>query len=53
MYLTEKGRSLIEGLFDRRERFDRRIGAVLSPEELVELRRMLGVLAEAAEDWGR
>ena len=53
MYLTEKGRSLIEGLSDRRVRFDRRIGAVLSPKELGELRRMLGVLAEAAEDWGR
>jgi MarR family transcriptional regulator, organic hydroperoxide resistance regulator len=53
MYLTEKGRGLIEGLSGRRERFDRRIGAVLSPEELEELRRMLGVLAEAAEDWGR
>ena len=53
MYLTEKGRGLIEGLSDRRERFDQRIGAVLSPEELEELRRMLGVLAESAEDWGR
>jgi MarR family transcriptional regulator, organic hydroperoxide resistance regulator len=53
MYLTNKGRGLIEGLFGRRERFDRRIGAVLSPEELGELRRMLGVLAEATEDWGR
>jgi DNA-binding MarR family transcriptional regulator len=53
MYLTGKGRSLIEGLSDRRERFDRRVGAVLSPEELSELRRMLGRLAEAAEDWGR
>ena len=53
MYLTEKGRGLIEGLFGRRERFDRRIGALLSPKELEELRRMLGMLAEAAEDWGR
>jgi hypothetical protein len=26
---------------------------VLSREELGELRRMLGALAEAAEDWGR
>ena len=47
MYLTEKGRDLVEGLSDRRERFDRRISAVLSPEELKELRRILGVLAEA------
>ena len=53
MYLTDKGRGLIEGFSGRRERFDRRIGAVLSPEELGELRRMLGALAEAAEDWGR
>jgi DNA-binding MarR family transcriptional regulator len=53
MYLTGKGRSLIEGLSDRRERFDRRVGAVVSPEELSELRRMLGRLAEAAEYWGR
>jgi MarR family transcriptional regulator, organic hydroperoxide resistance regulator len=53
MYLTNKGRGLIEDLSDRRERFDRRIGAVLSPEELGELRRMLGELAEVAEDWGR
>jgi DNA-binding MarR family transcriptional regulator len=53
MYLTEKGRGLIEGLSDRGERFDQRIGAVLSPEELGELRRMLGALAEAAEEWGR
>ncbi len=50
LYLTEKGRDLVEGLSERRERFDRRIGAVLSPEELKELRRMLGVLAEAMQD---
>ena len=53
MYLTEKGRGLFEELSDRRERFDRRVGAVLSPEELKELRRMLGALAESAQDWGR
>jgi DNA-binding MarR family transcriptional regulator len=53
MYLTKKGRGLIESLSERRERFDLRVGAVLSPEELGELRRMLGMLAEAAEDWGR
>jgi DNA-binding MarR family transcriptional regulator len=50
LYLIEKGRDLVEGLSERRERFDRRIGAVLSPEELKELRRMLGVLAEAMQD---
>jgi DNA-binding MarR family transcriptional regulator len=53
MYLTEKGRGLFEDLSDRRETFDRRVGAVLSPEELKELRRMLGALAESAQDWGR
>src|SRR5918994_4809658 len=31
MYLTEKGQGLIEDLSDRRERFDRRVGAVSSP----------------------
>jgi DNA-binding MarR family transcriptional regulator len=53
MYLTEKGRGMIEGLSDRRERFDRRISAVLSPEELEELRRVLGVLVEATKEGGR
>ncbi len=53
MYLTEKGRGEIEGLSGRRESFDRRISAVLSPEELEELRRVLGVLAEAMKEWGR
>ena len=53
MYLTQKGRSLIEDLSGRRERFDQRISTVLSPEELEELQRVLGVLAEAIEDWGR
>ena len=53
MYLTEKGWGMIEGLSDRRERFDRRISAVLSPEELEELRRVLGVLVEATKKGGR
>ena len=53
MYLTEKGWGMIEGLSDRRERFDRRISAVLSPEELEELRRVLGVLVEATKEGGR
>ena len=53
MYLTEKGWGMIEGLSDRRERFDRRISAVLSPEELEELRRVLGVLVEAMKEGGR
>ena len=53
MYLTGKGRGLIESLSNRRESFDHRVSSVLSPEELKELRRMLGVLAESAEEWGR
>jgi DNA-binding MarR family transcriptional regulator len=50
MFLTEKGRGLIEDLSEHRVRFDRRIGSMLSPEELTELRRMLGVLAENMKD---
>ena len=50
MFLTEKGRGLLEALSDRRERFDRRIAAMLDPEELKELRRMLGVLTENMKD---
>jgi DNA-binding MarR family transcriptional regulator len=53
MYLTEKGRGLIGGLSEHRVRFERRIHDVLSPEELEELRRMLGVLAEVMKDRGR
>ena len=47
MYLTERGRALIEDLYERRVSFEDRVQAVLSPEELEELRRMLGMLAEA------
>ena len=46
MFLTEKGKCLIEDLSEHRVRFDRQVAAMLSPEELTELRRMLGVLAE-------
>ena len=46
MFLTEKGRGLVEDLSEHRVKFDRQIGSMLSPEELTELRRMLGVLAE-------
>jgi DNA-binding MarR family transcriptional regulator len=46
MYLTEKGRGLVEDLYERRVRFERRIHGVLSLEEREELRRVLGVLAE-------
>ena len=46
MYLTEKGRGLVEDLYERRVRFERRIHGVLSFEEREALRRVLGVLAE-------
>ena len=47
MSLTEKGKGLIEDLSEHRVSFDRQIGTMLNPEELKELRRMLGVLAES------
>jgi DNA-binding MarR family transcriptional regulator len=50
MFLTESGRGLVEDLSEHRVRFDRRIAAMLSPEELTELRRMLGVLTENMKD---
>jgi DNA-binding MarR family transcriptional regulator len=50
MFLTEKGRGLVEDLSKHRVRFDRRIAAMLAPEELTELRRMLGVLAKNMKD---
>jgi MarR family transcriptional regulator, organic hydroperoxide resistance regulator len=50
MFLTEKGRGLVEDLCEHRVRFDRRVAAMLSLEELKELRRMLGVLAEGMKD---
>jgi len=50
MFLTEKGRGLIEDLSEHRVRFDRQIAAMLNPEELEELRRMLGVLTENMKD---
>ena len=53
MYLTEEGRRLIWGLYEQRARFERRIHDTFSPEELEELRRMLGVLAEVMKDQGR
>ncbi len=50
MFLTESGRGLVEDLSEHRVRFDRRIAAMLSPKELTELRRMLGVLTENMKD---
>src|ERR687885_1510584 len=46
MYLTEKGRVLVEDLYERHARFERRIHGMLSLEEREELRRVLGGLAE-------
>jgi DNA-binding MarR family transcriptional regulator len=48
--LTEKGRRLIEGLYEHHVRFERRIRSLLSAEELADLRRVLGVLAEEMKD---
>jgi DNA-binding MarR family transcriptional regulator len=50
MFLTEKGRGLVQDLSEHRVRFDRRIAALLVPEELTELRRILGVLAKNMKD---
>jgi DNA-binding MarR family transcriptional regulator len=50
MYMTEEGRDLIGDLYEHQVRFERRIHEVLSPEEFEELRRMLGVLADAMKD---
>ena len=50
MSLTKKGRGLIEDLSEHRVRFDRQVAAMLGPEELTELRRMLGVLTENMKD---
>ena len=46
MYLSDEGRGLIEDLSEHRARFDRQIAAMLNPDELKELRRMLGVVAK-------
>lgn len=50
MYLTRKGRTKMGQLPRLRERFRERINGVLSHEELEELRRMLGLLAESMKD---
>ncbi len=50
MFLTKKGKRLVEDLSEHRESFDRRIATLLSPGELKELRRMLGVVAEGMKD---
>jgi DNA-binding MarR family transcriptional regulator len=50
MFLTEKGRGLVEHLHQYRVSFDRRIATMLSVGEIEELRRMLGVLAQGMKD---
>ena len=47
MYLTEEGREVLRRLPEINEQLRRRVHSVLSEEEFEELRRMLGLLAEA------
>lgn len=50
MYLTDEGRKKVGEMPRLREEFQKRIGGVLSDEEVAELRRMLGLLAGAMKD---
>jgi DNA-binding MarR family transcriptional regulator len=47
MYLTEEGSRELDRLPEINEQLRRRVHSVLSEEEFEELRRMLGLLAEA------
>src|ERR687885_418643 len=47
MYLTEQGSVVLDRLPEINEQLRRRVHSVLSEEEFEELRRMLGLLAEA------
>lgn len=47
MYLTDEGREVLKKLPEINEQLRRRVHSVLSEEEFEELRRMLGLLAEA------
>jgi DNA-binding MarR family transcriptional regulator len=47
MYLTEQGSEVLGRLPEINEQLRRRVHSVLSEEEFEELRRMLGLLAEA------
>jgi DNA-binding MarR family transcriptional regulator len=47
MYLTEEGREVLRGLPEINEQLRSRVHSVLSEQEFEELRRMLGLLAEA------
>jgi DNA-binding MarR family transcriptional regulator len=50
LYATEEGRLLIESRQERREGFEERVRLELSPEELAELRRALGVVTRLMKD---
>ena len=50
MYLTGEGRKVLRGLPEINEELRRRVHSVLSEEEFEELRRMLGLLAEAMKE---
>jgi DNA-binding MarR family transcriptional regulator len=50
MYLTDEGRRTVRELSSLEESFRGRINAVLSEEEVGELRRMLGLLSDAFQD---
>ena len=47
MYLTEEGAEVLDRLPEINDQLRRRVHSVLSEEEFEELRRMLGLLAEA------
>jgi MarR family transcriptional regulator, organic hydroperoxide resistance regulator len=50
LYITEKGRLLVEDCQERRERFESRFRREFSTEELAEFRRALSVVARLMED---
>ena len=50
MYLTEEGRLRLRGLPELNSQVEARIREVLSAEELEELQRMLGLLAEGMKE---
>ncbi len=50
MYLTENGREILRRLPEINEQLRRRVHSVLGQEEFEELRRMLGLLAEAIKE---
>jgi DNA-binding MarR family transcriptional regulator len=47
MYLTDEGKEQLRRLPEINDQINRRVHSVLSEEEFEELRRMLGLLAEA------